>query len=115
MNDLDVLVIGGGISGLSTAWWLARSGLSVSVWERDARAGGQIRTDSSHGFLTERSAALVMNFRPDVSRFMEEAGLSELKQARSTQSEANRYLLRNGRLMAVPMKLPRMLPCMLRP
>ena len=33
-----VLVMGGGISGLSTAWWLSQSGIPVEVWERDTSA-----------------------------------------------------------------------------
>jgi sarcosine oxidase subunit beta len=42
-----VLVIGGGVTGLSTAWWLARSGIDVVVvdkgivgWEASGRNGG---------------------------------------------------------------------------
>ena len=42
-----VLVIGGGVTGLSTAWWLARSGVDVAVfdkgivgWEASGRNGG---------------------------------------------------------------------------
>jgi len=55
-NMLDVIVIGGGISGLSTAWWLAQSGLRVQVWEKSSRAGGKIKTTQSEGFRTEQAA-----------------------------------------------------------
>jgi len=41
MDKVDVLIIGGGISGLASAWWLARSGLSVEVWEAKKAAGRQ--------------------------------------------------------------------------
>lgn len=30
----EVVVIGGGATGLSTAWWLCRAGVSVTVVER---------------------------------------------------------------------------------
>ena len=43
----SVIVIGGGVTGLSTAWWLARSGVDVMViekgivgWEASGRNGG---------------------------------------------------------------------------
>jgi sarcosine oxidase subunit beta len=46
-NGADVVVIGGGVTGLSTAWWLARSGVSVVLldkgiigWEASGRNGG---------------------------------------------------------------------------
>ncbi|MCU7945554.1 MAG: FAD-binding oxidoreductase, partial [Candidatus Thiodiazotropha sp. (ex Cardiolucina cf. quadrata)] len=35
MSETTVLIVGGGISGLSTAWWLAQQGISVEVWEAD--------------------------------------------------------------------------------
>jgi sarcosine oxidase subunit beta len=46
-NGASVVVIGGGVTGLSAAWWLARSGVSVIVldkgivgWEASGRNGG---------------------------------------------------------------------------
>ena len=49
MERVDVVVIGGGVMGASTAWWLARRGRSVLLLER-FEAGH--RRGSSHG--TER-------------------------------------------------------------
>ena len=46
-HGADVVVIGAGVTGLSAAWWLARSGVSVVVldkgvagWEASSRNGG---------------------------------------------------------------------------
>jgi sarcosine oxidase subunit beta len=46
-SGAEVVVIGGGVTGLSAAWWLARSGVSVLVldkgvvgWEASGRNGG---------------------------------------------------------------------------
>ena len=108
MNDTDVLVIGGGISGLSTAWWLNRAGCSVNVWESGKRPGGKIRSRRQDGYLTEQAAALVMNFRPEVTQLLQESGLEAAKTARLPAAEANRYLLQDGQLIAMPMRLGRM-------
>lgn len=47
MSAQKVVVVGGGVTGLSAAWWLARSGVSVTVldkgivgWEASGRNGG---------------------------------------------------------------------------
>jgi len=103
MNDVDVLVVGGGISGLASAWWLARTGLSVSVLERAPCPGGKIRSDTRDGYTTERAAALVMNFRPEVNQLLADTGLDSGKILRGPC--ANRYLVRDGRLLRLPMSI----------
>ena len=41
MKKADVIVIGAGIGGITAATHLARSGLQVTVLEKNARAGGR--------------------------------------------------------------------------
>ncbi len=103
MSDLEVLVIGGGLSGLATGWWLSRLGADVQVWEAGARPGGKIRTDAGGGFVSEQAAALVMSFRPEVDRLVDGLGLAGEKLRRPPLS--NRYLVKDRRLMPVPMRL----------
>ena len=105
MNDVDVLVIGGGISGLATAWWLAREGMDVEVWEAADRPGGKIQSVRNDGYLTEQAAALLMNFRPEVTELMRDAGLENVRTLRSTTAQQHRYLLHQGRLTELPMRL----------
>ena len=87
MNATDVLIIGGGISGLSTAWWLAQSGLSVEVWESAERPGGKIQSHQQDGYLTEQAASMIMNFRPEIVDLVKAAGLEAKKTARSAADE----------------------------
>ena len=109
MEKFDVLIVGGGISGLASAWWLARSGLSVAVWEAGERPGGKILSTRQQGYLTERAASMVLNFRPEVSELVSKAGLDSAKTRRRSEAEAHRYLLHGNCLKALPMRMGAML------
>jgi monoamine oxidase len=43
-GDLDVIVLGAGVSGLNAAWLLEREGLKVCVLEGRSRVGGRVHT-----------------------------------------------------------------------
>ncbi len=106
MTEARTLIVGGGISGLATAWWLARRGVAVELWEAERRPGGKIRSIREQGYLTERAAGLLVNFRPQVDQLIQEAGLAPLRRHRG--ESLNRYLVHGGRLARVPMRLPAM-------
>jgi oxygen-dependent protoporphyrinogen oxidase len=108
MSDIDVLVIGGGISGLAVATSLVHEGVSVELWESSDRPGGKIETDrSSCGYITERAANMVMNFRPEVNRFIEKSNLVAKKSILAPVDR--RYMMRDDKLVPVPMKLAAMI------
>lgn len=102
MENTEVLIIGGGVSGLSAAWWLARSGIAVELWEREDGPGGLIATRLINGYRVERAASLMVNSSPAVSEFLEHAGLAANKIPVTAGSA--RYLLHDGSLVPVPMR-----------
>lgn len=102
MNDVDVLVVGGGISGLSIARLLVDRGLSVGVWERDRHFGGKIQTVTHDGYLLEQAATMVMNFRPEVNQFLSDCNLHANKKPISKNTK--RYLVHDGQLLKIPMQ-----------
>jgi oxygen-dependent protoporphyrinogen oxidase len=107
MKDPRVLIIGAGISGLSTAWWLARQGIAVEIWEAEKQPGGKIRSQRENGFLTEDGAALLVNFRTEVDRLISETGLQESRLRRN--ENLKRYLFHEDHLQHVPLFLPALL------
>jgi oxygen-dependent protoporphyrinogen oxidase len=103
MTDADVLIVGAGISGLTIGWLLASKGVSVEVWEQSDRPGGKIHTRQRSGYLLEESASMVMNFRPEVTRFFTATDMDRYKIERA-QTE-HRYLLKDGRLIKLPLSM----------
>src|SRR5205814_1856570 len=48
--EVDVAVVGGGISGLAAAAYLGRNGRSVALFEKANHLGGRARTHVRDGF-----------------------------------------------------------------
>jgi phytoene dehydrogenase-like protein len=58
-RTFDVAVVGGGLSGLAAATYLARGGRSVILFEKSSHAGGRAITQDRHGFLFNLGAHAV--------------------------------------------------------
>ena len=52
--DKKIAIIGAGITGLITAYYLKKAGLEFKVFEKQKHIGGVIKTDEENGFLFER-------------------------------------------------------------
>src|SRR5690554_6559423 len=59
MNTFDTVVIGAGVSGLTTARFLAQAGQRVVVLEARDRIGGRTWTQRDDGFVTDRGASWI--------------------------------------------------------
>lgn len=51
--DKHVIVLGGGVSGLSAAWKLAKNGVSIDVLEANSCVGGLARTERQNGYCID--------------------------------------------------------------
>jgi phytoene dehydrogenase-like protein len=49
-QELDAIIVGGGVAGLAASIFLARSGKSVRVFEQSHAAGGRARTKQQDGY-----------------------------------------------------------------
>ncbi|MCA8944373.1 MAG: FAD-dependent oxidoreductase [Planctomycetes bacterium] len=71
--ERDVVVVGGGVLGVFTAWRLAKAGRSVTLLEESTRVGGDRRRTEIGGFEVDLGVALQPNTCPRVSRAWIEA------------------------------------------
>lgn len=64
----DVLIIGGGIAGLTAAKNLQKRGLSVKIIEASDRIGGRVKTDIVNGFRLDRGFQVLLTAYPEAQK-----------------------------------------------
>jgi oxygen-dependent protoporphyrinogen oxidase len=103
-----VVVIGGGISGLATAYQLEKKGIPYLLLEASSQLGGLVSTHKTpEGFQYEGAPNTLL---ADEAAFelIEELGLTQEVVYPNAVSE-NRYVFKNGRLRQLPDKPLRLL------
>ena len=70
-----VLVVGGGVAGLTAAHLLGRQGHEVTVLEAAAQAGGKLRRTEVGGVVVDVGAEAMLNRRPEGVDLAHELGL----------------------------------------
>lgn len=73
----DVVVIGGGIAGLTAAFRLQRQGLSVTVLESADYAGGRMATIDVDGFRIDRAATVLFSCYDAMVNLIADADLGD--------------------------------------
>ena len=70
IEQLEVTVIGAGLTGLTTAYLLKRKGIRVCVIESDSRIGGQIQTQQYNKYVYETGPTTGAVSTPEVAELM---------------------------------------------
>ena len=74
---VDVVVVGGGIAGLATAYELSRRGIRFVVLEHAPRAGGVILSEEVDGFAIDGGPDALLIQKPDGITLCQEIGLGD--------------------------------------
>jgi len=99
---LDTLVVGAGISGLATAFGLARRGHAVEVLDAGSKPGGVIGSVRHEGALYETGPNSALDTTPLIGELIAAAGVGAERLAASASADT-RFVVKNGRPVALPM------------
>lgn len=72
----QVVIIGAGLTGLTTAYWLSRKGIPVHVVEADTRIGGQIQTNHKNNYIFETGPTTGSVSTPEVAELMNDLAVT---------------------------------------
>ncbi|MDP9170564.1 MAG: protoporphyrinogen oxidase, partial [Acidobacteriota bacterium] len=104
---MRVAVIGGGISGLSCAYYLGKSGIDATVF--DPAPGGSIGTITVDGCLLECGPESWLASKPWAEDLIRELGLGD-QLTGSNDARRRTYVLRDGSFVPLPEGLQMVVP-----
>jgi len=100
-----VVILGAGISGLATAFWLNKENIDVTLIEKNSEAGGAMISRKENGYLIDYGPNSGLETSPLIKQIVDEVGLSD-EMIYANEEGNKRYILRNGILYALPTSPP---------
>lgn len=93
-QQTDILIIGAGLTGLTTGFWLTRAGKDIHILEKEDRVGGQIHTFREKDFVYESGPNTGVVSYPEVAELFE--ALSPACALETAREESKRRLIWKG-------------------
>jgi protoporphyrinogen/coproporphyrinogen III oxidase len=115
-TQTDIAIVGGGITGLAAALWLAqhRPEHRVMLFEREPRLGGKIITEHVGELVIEGGPDSFLASKPHGMAFCHDVGIeNQLIPSRPENRKA--YVVRDGQLYPIPDGLTGLIPSRLQP
>jgi len=101
MKEKKVAIIGAGITGLVTAYYLKKAGIAFRIFEKTAHIGGVIETCEKDGFVYERGPNSGVLANVETVEFFESLG-DHCKLEIADASSAKRLIWKGGKWHALP-------------
>jgi oxygen-dependent protoporphyrinogen oxidase len=108
------VIIGGGISGLSTAYYLAKAGVPSTIIESRPRLGGVIQTEHIEGCTIEAGPDSFLSVKPAAMELIRDLGLAADVIGSNDHLRVT-FVRKNGRLVPLPDGLMMMVPTKILP
>jgi len=96
-----MVIVGGGISGLSAAYYLAKAGISSTLIEKRPRLGGVIETERIDGCLVEGGPDSFLSAKPWAMDLIRDLGL-ESEVIGSNDHLRKTFIRKRGRMIEMP-------------
>ncbi len=100
MNQ-SMVIIGGGIAGLTAAFRLKEAGIKVTLLEKNDRLGGALYSHQKDGYLAEIGPNSILETSPLVTKLIQDIGLEEDK-VYAKESSKIRYIVRDKKPVPLP-------------
>ncbi len=110
----ETIIIGGGISGLSSAYYLAKAGCQATLIESRPRLGGVIQTENVEGCTLEAGPDSFLSAKPAALDLIRELGLSGDVIGSNDHLRVT-FVRKNGRMVPLPDGLMMMVPTKILP
>src|SRR5882762_3093002 len=109
-----MVIVGGGISGLSAAYYLAKAGVSSTLIEKRPRLGGVIQTEQIDGCVVEGGPDSFLAAKPWAVDLIRDLGL-ENEVIGSNDHLRKTFIRKSGRMIAMPDGLQFLVPTRIAP
>src|SRR3954449_7291188 len=96
-----IAIVGGGVTGLTVAFYLQRKKIPVVLYEGGSRVGGVIQSIRHDNFLAEFGPNTILETSAKVTQLIEDAGLEKRRVDPDPRAEA-RYVVRYQQPIEMP-------------
>lgn len=101
-KEKEIIVIGAGITGLTTAHWLKKDGYNVTIIEAKSEVGGSMVTEKVDGYLIDFGPNSGLETSPLIKILIDDLNLDE-QFIYGNKAGNKRYILKNNKLHPLPM------------